>query len=43
VRADTGYFYLLAATGVGHFDEQGNITKPDTLPTPTVLKVLLPR
>jgi DNA-binding beta-propeller fold protein YncE len=42
VRADTGYFYLLAATGVSHFNEQGRIENLDTLPTPTVLKVLLP-
>jgi len=43
VRADTGYFYLLSATGVTHFDAQGRIENLDTLPTPTVLKVLLPR
>jgi hypothetical protein len=43
VQADSGYFYLLAATGVGHYNEQGNIVNADTLPTPTVLKVLLPR
>ena len=43
VRADTGYFYLLSATGVGHFNAQGRIENLDTLPTPTVLKVLLPR
>jgi hypothetical protein len=43
VRADTGYFYLLAATGVTHFGESGRIENAETLPTPTVLKVLLPR
>jgi hypothetical protein len=43
VRADTGYFYLLSATGVTHFNAQGRIENLDTLPTPTVLKVLLPR
>ena len=43
VRADTGYFFLLAATGVSHFNEQGRIENLDTLPTATVLKVLLPR
>ena len=36
-------FYLLAATGVTHFDRQGRIDRPDSLPTPTVLKVPLPR
>ena len=43
VRADTGYFFLLAATGVSHFNDQGRIEGLDTLPTATVLKVLLPR
>ncbi|HZZ94107.1 MAG TPA: SMP-30/gluconolactonase/LRE family protein [Usitatibacter sp.] len=43
VRADTGYFYLLAATGIGHFGAQGRIENLDTLPAPAVLKVLLPR
>ena len=43
VRADTGYFFLLAATGVSHFNEQGRIENLETLPTATVLKVLLPR
>jgi hypothetical protein len=43
VRADSGYFFLLAATGVSHFNDQGRIENLDTLPTPTVLKVLLPR
>jgi hypothetical protein len=42
VRADTGYFYLLAATGVSHFNDQGRIQNGETLPMPTVLKVLLP-
>jgi hypothetical protein len=43
VNADTGYFYLLAATGVSHFDRQGKIDAPDAIPNPAVLRVLLPR
>jgi hypothetical protein len=42
LRMDTGYFYLLAATGVGHFGEDGKISNLETMPAPTVLKVLLP-
>ena len=38
-----GYFYLLAATGVTRFNREGRIERAETLPTPTVLKVLLPR
>jgi hypothetical protein len=38
-----GYFYLLAATGVTHFNRRGVIEHPETLPAPTVVKVLLPR
>ena len=37
-----GYFYLLAATGVTRFNAQGKIERAETLPAPTVLKVLLP-
>jgi hypothetical protein len=36
-------FYLLAATGVAHFNRQGRIERAETLNSPTVLKVLLPR
>ena len=38
-----GYFYLLAATGVTRFNRQGTLDRPESLPTPTVVKVLLPR
>ena len=37
------YFYLLAATGVARFNRQGAIERPESLPMPTVVKVLLPR
>lgn len=36
-------FYLLAATGVSHFNRQGQIERPDTAPNPTVLRLPLPR
>ncbi|MBC8022345.1 MAG: hypothetical protein H7Y14_04460 [Burkholderiales bacterium] len=36
-------FYLLAATGIRHFNDNGTIDDPDTVPRPTVLRVLLPR
>jgi sugar lactone lactonase YvrE len=36
------YFYLLAATGVTHFNREGKIEHLETLPSPKVLKVLLP-
>jgi hypothetical protein len=36
-------FYLLAATGVGHVGADGRIERPDSVPHPTVLRVLLPR
>lgn len=36
-------FYLLAATGVAHFTRDGKIDHPETVPNPTVLRVLLPR
>jgi hypothetical protein len=38
-----GYFYLLAATGVTHFNREGRLERLESLPSPTVLKVLLPR
>lgn len=37
------YFYLLAATGVNHFNREGRIERLETLHSPTVLKVLLAR
>jgi len=37
------HFYLLAATGVTRFNRQGTLDHPESLPTPTVVKVLLPR
>lgn len=43
VAPDLDAFYLLAATGITHFDRQGRIDRPDTLPTPTVLRIPLPR
>jgi len=36
-------FYLLAATGVAHVGLEGRIERPDSVPKPTVLRVLLPR
>jgi hypothetical protein len=36
-------FYLLAATGVGHFNRQGTIDRPDEVPLPTVVRIPLPR
>jgi hypothetical protein len=36
-------FYLLAATGVAHFNRKGQIESPDTLPHPTVVRIPLPR
>jgi sugar lactone lactonase YvrE len=36
-------FYLLAATGVAHFNAKGQIDKPETLPHPTVVRIALPR
>jgi hypothetical protein len=36
-------FYLLAATGVNRFNREGKIERPDTVPKPTVLRVLLSR
>jgi hypothetical protein len=42
VVTDRG-FYLLAATGVSHFNERGVIENPGSVPRPTVLRILLPR
>jgi len=36
-------FHLLAATGVGHLNDRGTIDKRDTLPKPSVVRILLPR
>jgi DNA-binding beta-propeller fold protein YncE len=36
-------FFLLAATGVAHFNRAGTIDKPETLPKPTVVRIPLPR
>lgn len=36
-------FFLLAATGVGHYNAQGAIVNPDSIPRPTVLRIPLPR
>jgi DNA-binding beta-propeller fold protein YncE len=36
-------FYLLAATGVTHFSDEGKIVDPEGVPRPAVLRVLLPR
>ena len=36
-------FYLLAATGVRHLNEQGGIDDPSSVPRPTVLRIPLPR
>ena len=36
-------FFLLAATGVAHYNDQGKVDDPDAVPKPTILRVLLPR
>ncbi len=36
-------FHLLAATGIGHYNDRGTLDEPGTLPKPTVVRVLLPR
>jgi hypothetical protein len=36
-------FYLLAATGVAHFNRQGKLERPESIPRPVILKVPLPR
>jgi tetratricopeptide (TPR) repeat protein len=40
---EKGYFYLLAATGVSHFNREGKLERPGAVPAPKVLRVLLPR
>jgi sugar lactone lactonase YvrE len=42
VVTDTG-FYLLAATGVRHFNANGTIDDPANVPKPTVVRIPLPR
>ena len=42
VVTDRG-FYLLAATGVSHFNRAGEIERPEELHKPTVLRIPLPR
>ena len=36
-------FHLLAATGIGHYNDRGTLDNPETLPKPTVVRILLPR
>jgi DNA-binding beta-propeller fold protein YncE len=36
-------FFLLAATGVSHYNAEGAIVQPETLPRPTVVRIPLPR
>jgi hypothetical protein len=36
VRADNGYFYLLAATGVTHYARSGKIERPRSRSRPVV-------
>ena len=36
-------FHLLAATGIGHYNDRGTLDDVDTLPKPTVVRILLPR
>jgi hypothetical protein len=36
-------FFLLAATGVGRYNDRGEIEHPESLPKPTVLRIPLPR
>jgi Gluconolactonase len=36
-------FFLLAATGVSHYNNQGKIVRPDAIPPPTVVRIPLPR
>jgi hypothetical protein len=36
-------FFLLAATGVSHYGAKGSIERPESLPKPTVVRILLPR
>ncbi|HYC38783.1 MAG TPA: hypothetical protein VEC19_20305 [Usitatibacter sp.] len=39
----TDGFYLLAATGVSHFNREGRIEDPENVPNPLVLRIPLPR
>ena len=36
-------FFLLAATGIAHFNRAGTLDRPESLPKPTVLRIPLPR
>ena len=36
-------FFLLAATGTAHYNDQGKIDDPDGVPNPAIVRVLLPR
>jgi len=36
-------FFLLAATGVSHYNREGAIERPEAIPPPTVLRIPLPR
>ena len=36
-------FFLLAATGMAHYNDKGEIDDPDKVPRPTIVRVLLPR
>ena len=36
-------FFLLAATGVGHYNDKGVVERRESLPKPTVVRILLPR
>ena len=40
--SDKGFF-LLAATGLGHYDDEGKVDDPAAVPKPTIVRVLLPR
>ena len=42
VVTDRG-FYLLAATGVSRFNANGKIDKPESVPAPAVVRIILPR
>jgi len=42
VPTDRG-FYLLAATGVRHLNDNGRIDDPSSVPNPIVVRILLPR
>jgi hypothetical protein len=36
-------FFLLAATGLHHYNDKGTLDDPESVPKPTVIRVLLPR